>query len=140
MHATVPTPTSHACYCPPPYRMHATAPAPVSHACTLLQPTLPLLLLLQPTLPCACSCPLCPACRPEPDPPAFKLGGMAIGNGFTDAELQTKVQAEVAYNMGLINWDQRQKAERIQVCVCVCVCGGGGGRDRVGVGWGIVAK
>lgn len=46
--------------------------------------------------------------------PVFKLGGLAVGNGFTDAETQTAVQAEVAYNMGLIDMAQRRKAEAIQ--------------------------
>ncbi|WIA29141.1 hypothetical protein OEZ86_011652 [Tetradesmus obliquus] len=51
------------------------------------------------------------------EPPVFKLGGSAIGNGFTDAVEQTLVQAEVAYNMGLIDSRQRQQAEAIQTDV-----------------------
>jgi vitellogenic carboxypeptidase-like protein len=47
-------------------------------------------------------------------PPNFPYGGCAIGNGFTDAVAQTLVQAEVAHNMGLIDWRQRQEAEAIQ--------------------------
>jgi vitellogenic carboxypeptidase-like protein len=48
------------------------------------------------------------------EPPAFKLGGIAIGNGFTDAVAQTEVQAEVAFNLGLIDSRQRREAEQIQ--------------------------
>ncbi|KAG2489745.1 hypothetical protein HYH03_011852 [Edaphochlamys debaryana] len=48
------------------------------------------------------------------DEPLFRLGGLAVGNGFTDAETQTAVQAEVAWGMGLIDMAQRKEAERIQ--------------------------
>eukprot|EP00878_Enallax_costatus_P025460 GHUV01027238.1.p1 GENE.GHUV01027238.1~~GHUV01027238.1.p1 ORF type:complete len:479 (+),score=118.13 GHUV01027238.1:82-1518(+) len=48
------------------------------------------------------------------EPPVFKLGGIAIGNGFTDAVPQTEVQAEVAFNLGLIDSRQRREAEQIQ--------------------------
>jgi vitellogenic carboxypeptidase-like protein len=47
-------------------------------------------------------------------PPRFPYGGCAIGNGFTGAVAQTLVQAEVAHNMGLIDWDQRERAEALQ--------------------------
>lgn len=50
----------------------------------------------------------------EVERPVFKLGGMAIGNGFTDAETQTRYQAVVAWSMGLIDWYQKQQAEAIQ--------------------------
>jgi vitellogenic carboxypeptidase-like protein len=46
--------------------------------------------------------------------PVFKLGGLAIGNGFTEAVEQTLVQAEVAFNLGLIDTRQRREAEAIQ--------------------------
>jgi hypothetical protein len=46
--------------------------------------------------------------------PAFRLGGAAIGNGFTDAVSQTMVQAEVAWSMGLIDTTQRKHAEAMQ--------------------------
>jgi vitellogenic carboxypeptidase-like protein len=46
--------------------------------------------------------------------PVFKLGGLAIGNGFTEAVDQTLVQAEVAFNLGLIDTHQRREAEAIQ--------------------------
>eukprot|EP00775_Hariotina_reticulata_P013690 gene13690-13812_t len=52
--------------------------------------------------------------------PVFRFGGLAIGNGFTgkfnhaNAVAQTLVQAEVAFNMGLIDSVQRRKAEAIQ--------------------------
>lgn len=49
--------------------------------------------------------------------PLFKLGGLAVGNGFTDAESQTAVQAEVAWGMGLIDAVQRRQAEAIQAQV-----------------------
>lgn len=48
------------------------------------------------------------------EPPLFKLAGLAIGNGYTDAETQTAYQAEVAYGMGLISWHQRKEAEKMQ--------------------------
>ncbi|KAF8072930.1 SCPL50 [Scenedesmus sp. PABB004] len=48
------------------------------------------------------------------EPPAFRLGGVAIGNGFTDAVAQTLVQAEVAFNMGLLDSRQRAEAEAMQ--------------------------
>jgi len=46
--------------------------------------------------------------------PVFKLGGIAIGNGFTDAETQTVWQAQIAWSMGLINWHQKLQAEAMQ--------------------------
>ncbi|EFJ43239.1 hypothetical protein VOLCADRAFT_66092 [Volvox carteri f. nagariensis] len=46
--------------------------------------------------------------------PVFTLGGLAVGNGFTDAETQTAVQAEVAWGMGLIDTVQRRVAEGMQ--------------------------
>ena len=48
------------------------------------------------------------------EPPLFKLGGLAVGNGFTDAETQLAVQAEVAFNMGLIDLAQRRRVEAMQ--------------------------
>uniref|UniRef100_A0A7S0VCK6 Carboxypeptidase n=1 Tax=Polytomella parva TaxID=51329 RepID=A0A7S0VCK6_9CHLO len=48
------------------------------------------------------------------EPPVFPFGGMAIGNGFTDAETQTMYQAEVAYSFGLIDRRQRLVAESMQ--------------------------
>jgi vitellogenic carboxypeptidase-like protein len=54
------------------------------------------------------------ALSPDVEAPVFKLGGLAIGNGFTDAVKQTLVQAEVAFNMGLIDTRQRREAEAIQ--------------------------
>ncbi|KAG2422906.1 hypothetical protein HXX76_015733 [Chlamydomonas incerta] len=52
--------------------------------------------------------------KEDVEPPVFTLGGLAIGNGFTDAESQTAVQAEVAWSMGLIDGAQRRVAEAIQ--------------------------
>jgi vitellogenic carboxypeptidase-like protein len=49
--------------------------------------------------------------------PVFRLGGLAIGNGFTEAVEQTLVQAEVAFNLGLIDTRQRLEAEAIQADV-----------------------
>ncbi|GIL69722.1 hypothetical protein Vretifemale_703 [Volvox reticuliferus] len=46
--------------------------------------------------------------------PVFQLGGLAVGNGFTDAETQTAVQAQVAWGMGLIDSVQRKLAEQMQ--------------------------
>lgn len=54
------------------------------------------------------------ALPPDVEPPVFKLGGLAIGNGFTEAVEQTLVQAEVAFNLGLIDTRQRREAEAIQ--------------------------
>jgi hypothetical protein len=51
---------------------------------------------------------------PNIEAPIFPLGGIAIGNGFTDAVSQTLVQAEVAWGMGLIDTNQRRQAETIQ--------------------------
>ncbi|MEW5298618.1 MAG: hypothetical protein WDW36_001716 [Sanguina aurantia] len=46
--------------------------------------------------------------------PLFTLGGLAVGNGFTDAEAQTLMQAETAWNMGLIDYIQKTKVEAMQ--------------------------
>jgi len=46
--------------------------------------------------------------------PVFKLGGAAIGNGFTDAVEQTKVQGLVAFGMGMIDANQLGQAEQMQ--------------------------
>ncbi|GBF91928.1 serine carboxypeptidase-like [Raphidocelis subcapitata] len=51
---------------------------------------------------------------PDIEAPLFPLGGLAIGNGFTDAVAQTRVQAEVAWGMGLIDTRQRREAEAMQ--------------------------
>ncbi|GFR46687.1 hypothetical protein Agub_g8305 [Astrephomene gubernaculifera] len=51
---------------------------------------------------------------PRVESPLFTLGGLAVGNGFTDAETQTAVQAEVAWGMGLIDSTQRRQAEIMQ--------------------------
>lgn len=48
------------------------------------------------------------------DPPVFKLGALAIGNGFTDALTQTMHQASIAWSMGLIDTAQREIAEGMQ--------------------------
>ncbi|KAI8473502.1 MAG: carboxypeptidase [Monoraphidium minutum] len=51
---------------------------------------------------------------PDIEAPLFPLGGLAVGNGFTDAIEQTRVQAEVAWSMGLIDTRQRIEAEGMQ--------------------------
>ncbi|KAG8370506.1 hypothetical protein BUALT_Bualt14G0123900 [Buddleja alternifolia] len=46
------------------------------------------------------------------------LGGVAIGNGLTDPEVQVKTHAINAYNLALINGKQRAHLERLQMeCV-----------------------
>ncbi|GAX76677.1 hypothetical protein CEUSTIGMA_g4123.t1 [Chlamydomonas eustigma] len=50
----------------------------------------------------------------EVEAPVFKLGGLAIGNGFTDAQSQTMVQADVAWALGLIDASQKREAEVMQ--------------------------
>lgn len=54
---------------------------------------------------------------PDVEAPVFRLGGVAIGNGFTHAVEQTLVQAEVAFNMGLIDTRQRLEAEGMQAAI-----------------------
>jgi len=63
-------------------------------------------------------------------PPRFPYGGCAIGNGFTDAVAQTLVQAEVAHNMGLIDWGQRERAEVLQRSVAAAARAGDHARAR----------
>lgn len=50
----------------------------------------------------------------DEDAPVFRMGGLAIGNGFTDAHTQIQQQAAVAWAMGLIDWEQKRVAERMQ--------------------------
>ncbi|KAH9291271.1 hypothetical protein KI387_043536 [Taxus chinensis] len=42
---------------------------------------------------------------------SFKLGGLVIGNGLTDPEVQVQSHANVAYNLGLIDGKQRSHVE-----------------------------
>jgi vitellogenic carboxypeptidase-like protein len=57
--------------------------------------------------------------RPIPEtelqPPAFTLAGIAVGNGFTDADTQTQTQADVAWSLGLIDHNQKMVAESMQL-------------------------
>ncbi|KAL6764564.1 Alpha/Beta hydrolase protein [Haematococcus lacustris] len=45
--------------------------------------------------------------------PLFTLGGLAIGNGWTDAPTQQLVQGEVAWSMGLIDTEQRRQVDAL---------------------------
>eukprot|EP00200_Dunaliella_tertiolecta_P010739 CAMPEP_0202391350 /NCGR_PEP_ID=MMETSP1127-20130417/91786_1 /ASSEMBLY_ACC=CAM_ASM_000462 /TAXON_ID=3047 /ORGANISM="Dunaliella tertiolecta, Strain CCMP1320" /LENGTH=524 /DNA_ID=CAMNT_0048993775 /DNA_START=16 /DNA_END=1590 /DNA_ORIENTATION=+ len=49
--------------------------------------------------------------------PKFKLGGLAIGNGWTDADTQQMVQGEVAWSMGLIDSNQRKLVDEMSADV-----------------------
>ncbi|GFH19119.1 carboxypeptidase, partial [Haematococcus lacustris] len=49
----------------------------------------------------------------EVDAPLFTLGGLAIGNGWTDAPTQQLVQGEVAWSMGLIDTEQRRQVDAL---------------------------
>lgn len=53
--------------------------------------------------------------RNSPRESRVNLGGVAIGNGLTDPEVQVGTHAVNAYNMGLINEKQRTLLEKLQL-------------------------
>lgn len=71
------------------------------------------------------------ALDPSEEAPVFRLGGLAIGNGFTEAVEQTLVQVGVGVGVGVVEgfvgaWMlslARAASKQLSVCVfCVCLC------------------
>ena len=63
--------------------------------------------------------------------PAFKLKGLAIGNGLTEPEIQYGAYADYALGMGLVDEKQAQEARRVYpMCrKMIHACGGSVGPD-----------